>query len=387
MAGAHLFGRLGLGLVGMSLAWACQAHLMPAQHGTVNIVGKAAFVALAVPVSALAAVDDNRDGRLSALELDRHNEAVVAQISARLRLSDGAAEAPAQVLQVSAEPDERQADSTGAAQAHASPTTGAGATYFLALVRFGFDAPPSALRVETDLFGHFAAEKQLTLRVTRGSETDVVVLTPSRKAQVFFQAPGQVAQQYLQLGLEHILLGWDHLLFLLTIMVGAHGWRYWVALLTTFTVAHSMTLAAGLLGWVLAPAAWIEPLIATSIVLMALLNLRRRPQPVGRRMALVFGCGLLHGLGFAGSMSEMGLHASHLLPSLVGFNVGIELGQAAFVLVVLAGAVLWRRVQAAVVTAPGATALWPGVIPAHLASWCAVGVGGFWLLERLGALV
>jgi hydrogenase/urease accessory protein HupE len=141
---------------------------------------------------------------------------------------------------------------------------------------------------------------------------------------------------------EHIVLGADHVLFLVTIIVAGAGWRYWLAVLTSFTLAHSITLTLGLLGWVKVNPAVVEPLIAASIVLMALLNLfnliRHNGQATStaRQTAVVFACGLLHGLGFASSMADMGLHGNYQLASLLGFNLGIELGQALCLVVVLA---------------------------------------------------
>ena len=179
------------------------------------------------------------------------------------------------------------------------------------------------------------------------------------------------------------MFGWDHLLFLLTLMVGARGWRYWLALLTSFTLAHSVTLAASLLGWVQASPSWVEPGIAASIVVMAGLNLLQSSMAIRRRVAIVAACGLLHGLGFAGSMASMGLHGSYQLTSLLGFNVGIELGQALCVVVALG---LARLVGALLVGMPniGLNAASANRAGSTMASWCAIGLGGFWLLERLG---
>jgi hydrogenase/urease accessory protein HupE len=180
---------------------------------------------------------------------------------------------------------------------------------------------------------------------------------------------------------EHIVLGADHVLFLVTIIVAGAGWRYWLAVLTSFTLAHSITLTLGLLGWVKVNPAVVEPLIAASIVLMALLNLfnliRHNGQATStaRQTAVVFACGLLHGLGFASSMADMGLHGNYQLASLLGFNLGIELGQALCLVVVLA-------VLRGATWATGAFTQRMQQVPA-LASLLATVVGSYWVLERL----
>ena len=126
-----------------------------------------------------------------------------------------------------------------------------------------------------------------------------------------------------------------------------------------------------LLGWVRLPANVVEPLIAASIVLMAVLNLRGRAVVVRERVAIVFGCGLLHGLGFASAMADIGLSGAYRAMSLVGFNVGIEAGQALFLGAVLVIAFLLRRVGAGRLTDPR--------VPSAVAAVC----GSVWLVQRL----
>jgi hydrogenase/urease accessory protein HupE len=260
----------------------------------------------------------------------------------------------------------------------------AGSTHLLVLMKSTFAAPPNALRMETALFGTAANEQQLTFKATRGTDTEAAILTPSNGTHAFFRAPWQVVRDYIALGVEHILLGTDHLLFLLTIIVAAAGWRYWLGVLTSFTIAHSITLTLALLGVVRGPANIVEPLIAASIVLMAVLNLRQREAVAAQRMAIVFCCGLLHGLGFASAIGALGLHGTYRVASIVGFNIGIEVGQATFLCAVLGVAALIRRANVARLYAPLA-GLAPQRSFARAASWCATVVGTFWLIERLSA--
>jgi hydrogenase/urease accessory protein HupE len=147
---------------------------------------------------------------------------------------------------------------------------------------------------------------------------------------------GEIAQAYLLLGIEHILSGIDHLLFVgaLLFLVGFQRRLVWT--ITAFTLAHSLTLASAALGWLTLRSAPVEATIALSIVLVAGEALHRRETLSRRWPALVaFVFGLVHGLGFAGALAEIGLPQNHLAAALLTFNLGVELGQ------LLAVAVAW----------------------------------------------
>jgi hydrogenase/urease accessory protein HupE len=135
---------------------------------------------------------------------------------------------------------------------------------------------------------------------------------------------------FLRLGVEHILIGFDHLCFLLALLLAAVRMRDVVALITTFTLAHSLTLAAAALGIVALSPRLVEPLIAASIVYVAVENLILQ-RPPRYRLLVVFGFGLVHGLGFAGILAERlpGVTGWAVVPPLLAFNAGVELGQLA----------------------------------------------------------
>ena len=342
---------------------AASAHLMPAQQGTLNIVDESIFEVVALPVSAFVGVDDDGDGRLSDAEVSAHEEQLTKAIGRGYRLFDADVAGTLELVLVRAEHDERSDDSA------------AGSTTVIAMLKTRFSAPPRQLRLETTLFGD---GRQLTIKATRGAESEAAVLTPTRAAHAFFRSPLHVFGTSVATGVEHIVFGFDHLLFLLTIVVAVRGWKSWLAVLTGFTVAHSLTLTAALLGWVSVPTRVVEPAIAASIVLMAALNLRPSSTGTKHRVAIVFACGLLHGLGFASAMASMGLDGTHRVLGLLGFNVGIELGQAAFVTSVLGiGAMASRLVSQ--VAAPGGRRL----LSALSVSACVV--GAIWFVERVVA--
>jgi len=141
--------------------------------------------------------------------------------------------------------------------------------------------------------------------------------------------PTLVGVRYLRLGFTHILpLGLDHVLFVLGLYLLTTRLRALLAQVTAFTLAHSVTLALSLYGWLSLPAAMVEPLIAISIAYVAIENIVTT-QLKPWRPAVVFAFGLLHGLGFAGVLRDLGLPRGDYAMALVGFNVGVEGGQVA----------------------------------------------------------
>ena len=177
-----------------------------------------------------------------------------------------------------------------------------------------------------------------------------------------------VALRFGKLGVEHILTGYDHLAFLLALLLAAPGLRAMLVIVTGFTVAHSLTLSAAALGFVSLPSAWVEPMIAASIVYVGLENFWK--PSVRRRTVVTFFLGLVHGFGFAALLAELGLPRRALALGLVSFNAGVELGQGAIVLVVLPVLLLLRR-----------TLWWPRYgVPAVSIGTALAGV--WWLVER-----
>jgi hydrogenase/urease accessory protein HupE len=182
-----------------------------------------------------------------------------------------------------------------------------------------------------------------------GGATQTERLSPTKTAFIVQTAAGawEVAATYLRLGIEHILFGFDHLLFVLALVILVRDWGRVAVTVTAFTVAHSITLAAATLGFVHVAGPPVEAAIALSIVLVAveIVNARRgMPSLTARRPWLVAFCfGLLHGLGFAGALAEVGL-PQHAIPlALLFFNLGVEIGQLAFVAAVLTmGWLLYR---------------------------------------------
>ncbi|MCC6849826.1 MAG: HupE/UreJ family protein [Deltaproteobacteria bacterium] len=233
---------------------------------------------------------------------------------------------------------------------------------------------------KTDALLHLALADGRTIdAVLRARDARFVV--PARDTAL------HVARRYVGLGVDHILTGYDHLLFVFGLLLLASGWRRLVATITAFTLGHSATLTLAILDVARVPPAPVEVLIAFSIFVLAveLARPERRDRPGGpatamrmrRRpwlMALAFG--FLHGLGFAGMLRAAGLPAGAVPLALLGFNLGIELGQLAFVLAVLALRTVARPVVARLPA-------WAEAVPTY-----AMGsLAACWMIERARALL
>ena len=197
-------------------------------------------------------------------------------------------------------------------------------------------------------------------------------------------SPGrlEVVRTYTILGIEHILSGFDHLLFVLALVLLVHGTRRLLFTITAFTAAHSLTLAGATLGWVRVPGPPVEASIALSIVFVAseIVHARQGRYSVTQHYPWVvaFAFGLLHGFGFAGALAEVGLPQASIPIALLFFNVGVEIGQLLFVGVVLAVITTgWRVGQRLRVPQPAW--LW------RIAPYAIGALASFWLVERVAA--
>ncbi|MGF1447133.1 MAG: HupE/UreJ family protein [Pikeienuella sp.] len=185
---------------------------------------------------------------------------------------------------------------------------------------------------------------------------------------------------YVQIGIEHILLGVDHLLFVLGLIWVARGGWMLVKCITAFTVAHSVTLVAVTFGWVGVPEVFVNAMIALSIAFIGVevINAHRGEQTVTLRhpWAVSFGFGLLHGFGFANALIQLGLPDGAIPVALLAFNVGVEVGQLAFVFAVLALGWAYAVMR---VTWPA----WGRLIPAYVIG----GLGAYWFIDRTATLI
>jgi hydrogenase/urease accessory protein HupE len=228
----------------------------------------------------------------------------------------------------------------------------------------------------------------LRIRNLEATQTDVLVriqgadgkvetdrLTPSQTSLIVRTNPGaaDVLRTYGALGIEHILTGTDHLLFVLCLILLVHNVRRLVATVTAFTIAHSISLVAATVGVVHVPSAPVEATIALSIIFLAYELVRDGGGMTRSYPWLVAFCfGLLHGLGFAGALAEVGLPQGEIPLALFAFNIGVEIGQLAFIALVLSCGIILRRFARVV-------PLWAP----RVASYAIGATASFWMFERI----
>lgn len=166
----------------------------------------------------------------------------------------------------------------------------------------------------------------------------------------------------------HILTGYDHLLFLLALLLRKQTFKQYAAIITSFTIAHSITISLAVLGIITLPSRFVESVIAFSIVYVALENIFRKE--IRHRWGLTFLFGLIHGLGFANILREMNIPKSDLAVALVNFNIGIEVVQLALVLLILPLLTYMFKLKSS-------------KIIIKIGSTIVAALGAFWLIERL----
>ena len=187
-------------------------------------------------------------------------------------------------------------------------------------------------------------------------------LTVPQEVQVF-------PTGYFMLGVEHLIGGPDHLLFVFGLLFIVFGWQNLIKTITAFTLAHSITLGLSVLEIVSLPSATIEALIALTIIYLAL-EIKDERNNKSTPWLMAFGFGLLHGFGFAGALSEIGIANEQLLLSLLFFNIGIEIGQLIMIPLFLISIWLLQKVKF-------------NFSVTKLSSYAIGGMGSFWLIERV----
>jgi hydrogenase/urease accessory protein HupE len=242
-------------------------------------------------------------------------------------------------------------------------------------------APSSALLIKSNLMDKLSRGHREYFRLTNAAGNtiaerllDVNNTTAEVTAGELSAALGKwhTFKQFLLLGIEHILLGFDHLCFLFALLLVATTLGSVLKIVTSFTIAHSITLALAAFDKVTLSPSIVEPMIAVSIVYVALENIWRKGKDIEGRWLLTFAFGLIHGFGFAGVLKELNIGAggSGIAIPLVSFNVGVELGQLAV------AALVWPLLQ------------WLRNRPSLTAKLVPVGsllvavAGGYWLIER-----
>lgn len=244
--------------------------------------------------------------------------------------------------------------------------------------RFTLDCALTAGDIRIDGLERTLTDVFVRINAADGSVRSALV-KPSNPVMDLTVATPPVATAYFGEGILHIVMGWDHLLFVLGLCLLVNR-RQVLGVATSFTLAHSLTLAVAALGLFSLPSRPVEILIAASILLLAVEIIRKWRGQVGltaqRPYLVSFGIGLIHGLGFAGALADLGLPKGQELLALLLFNVGVEAGQFAIIGVAILVGYLGYRL-APKLTRPTAT----------LATYAIGGIAAYWVIERLAGYV
>jgi hydrogenase/urease accessory protein HupE len=232
-------------------------------------------------------------------------------------------------------------------------------------------SPPRRLSIRDDWADLFGEHYRTVARIETTSGPREAVFLPDARHTIIELGHGTTESGvgFFRLGVEHIVTGYDHLLFLLVLLLRGGRILSLLKIITAFTVAHSITLGLAVLGVVTIPDRIVEPAIAVSIVWIALENLLRKEAPPHRWLVSFF-FGLVHGFGFASAIEPLALPPGRLALALLGFNLGVEAGQA-FIVALILPLLLWM----------GGSAWEPRIVRAASLGVAVTGVA--WLVERL----
>lgn len=314
-------------------------------------------------------VDNNDDGAITWAELRERHAAITAYAFSRFQVASG--NAPCRLEPTSPPLVDQHTDGAYTV-----------VPFSIHCVRI-----TNSLTLTYQLFFDLDPQHRGLLHVDYPGSAHTAIFSPSQKTQVLElhnTHAGMEFLQYLREGVWHIWIGYDHILFLLSLLLPTVLKRYgrqWravedfrlafvdvVKVITAFTLAHSITLSLAALQVISLPSRWVESAIAVSVIVAALNNLF--PLIIERRWLVAFGFGLIHGFGFATVLSDLGLPQGTLLLALVGFNLGVEVGQLAIVSVFLPFA-YWAR-----------EFWWYRKLAVSMGSVLIVLLAGIWLLER-----
>lgn len=236
-------------------------------------------------------------------------------------------------------------------------------------------------RTRTDVLVRYTLDGDVAPRAQRLTAASPAFTVPAATGAV------GIITSYVSLGVDHILKGIDHLLFVLMLLLLIRNWRRLVAAVTAFTVAHSLSLAAASLGWIVLPAAPVEAIVALSIAFLAAELLRPAGAEAGLAarspwgVAFVFG--LLHGLGFARALLEVGLPEGDVPLALLAFNLGVEAGQLLFI----ATALLLGAAAARLYPAAARLFVMQGAPGLRAVSYMVGTLAAFWVIQRVAGFV
>ena len=331
------------------------AHLNSVGYASVNILPDKAVILISVPLETFKGIDVALDDVGLPEKIDAQKNEIIRQLDTGIRLSWGAEQGVViddQIAVTMSSDVQHQALQIEWLR-------------YLKLSSSGL-LEPVLLKVDAAWLG-----EDYLFHIQRGDDAEFAKMSAIYTEHLFLKNAWGTLHAFLQEGFFHILSGFDHLLFLGVLLIINTSIRRWLWVLSSFTLAHGLTYALASQGFIQLNAILIEPIIAFTIMLTAFLQIKNIHPKLWQECGVVFSFGLFHGLGFASSMSTISAETRFPIVSVLGFNLGIELGQLLFALALLI--LLWSLKK------------FPRLLqnmPDWMA-WFSLILGSFWLLERI----
>ncbi|KIL37897.1 hypothetical protein SD70_30055 [Gordoniibacillus kamchatkensis] len=310
-----------------------EAHPLNNGYSQVTVNGRDVGYELFLPEQSLLAFDTNGDKRLTPDELAAQRPKLADYVRQRLQLAQNGE--PLQFRYEGEHLDDKD-----------------GISGVTLLLSYAATRPIEHLSIRYDLLFDDADPQHVNFAIiVNGDDVDQAVFDAAHRTYQYDALPGAgggwlgTLLQYVWLGMTHIWTGYDHLLFLLCLLVACAGWREAASIVTAFTAAHSVTLILVASGMVRVDSRFVETCIALTIAYVAADNwfARRSGRRRRYRFVVTLGFGLVHGMGFAGALQEIGLPAGRTAAALLSFNAGVELGQLAVLAVLLPLLLRWNK--------------------------------------------
>lgn len=328
-------------LIVISASLPSLAHWQDLSVGELTISSQRVIFNLTAPTEIVKFADDDRNGQLSTMEIASHQAELTTFINDRIQLLNQSSQRGTLAISASPQPlalpNESLQNHSSLQLTYRWPTS-----LDELILKYNFFLPdlttarclvtivyaPTASGLPTGASNHVAPQS--------------IIVTPHQREFALISRPlWQQVSSFIGLGIEHILTGYDHILFLFSLLLASHRFRDLLKIVTAFTISHSLTLSLTALNLVSLPSPLVESAIVLSIVYVAWENLLHRD--IQQRWLIVLGFGLIHGMGFASILQDIHIPRSQLFTALVSFNLGVEMGQLVIVVLCFLGLQGLRR--------------------------------------------
>ncbi len=330
------------------------AHLILAGYGSVNIDGNKISILVGVPIQSFTGIVIPEDNIQQQKTIQQHKQALIEQLNSNMKFTFSA---PIEVI----------ADEILHSPQLPGEKTPPQVEWLRQLKLYG---PLPSQQIDIELNTKALGTKYI-FQVKNGTDQEIAVITNDEPKHQFFKDQWGTLKSFFFEGLSHILSGFDHLLFILILLISGINIKRWLWVLSSFTLAHGMTYSLASQGVFSVSPPLVESVIALTIVITSIFEIRNFHPKLWQECLIVFGFGLFHGLGFASAMSTITNESRFPIISILGFNLGIEFGQIITSLAILLVLLAFKQFPPLYRNTPRVIAIFSLL------------VGCYWFVERL----